>query len=505
MKKFASVLLVLVLVFALCTTAMADTDTPATPTAHSYTAYKIFAGTQGANSAQLAQVTWGGGVDSSFLTALQADTTVGSTFTGLTTAAQVANAMAGWSDGSADALAFARVAYAHKTGSGVAVVNGQTELDPGYYLIVDSTEFQTGETDTYRGLALLQLTGKGTFAIAPKTDIPTVVKKVKDIDDSTQTEMTGWQDSADYDIGDTIPFQITATISADTNIAAYKVYKLVFHDTGCAGLKIDDESFVVTIDDGDALTAVEHYTLAVSGDNFTLTIPDVKALGAKDGSKVTVYYEAELDTDAQIGAAGNPNTVYLQYSNDANWTGTGDNSPLGETPKDKVVVFTYQVTVNKVDKEGNALNGAGFTLYKWDASAEGDDKWVAVGEELTGTEMHEFVWNGVDDGQYKLVETTVPDGYNKMDDLVFVVSAEHDITSANPALTELYGGNLQTGEYQNVNRAESGNILANVVNYAGGLLPETGGIGTTIFYVAGAVLLIGATVLLITKKRMENN
>ena len=131
--------------------------------------------------------------------------------------------------------------------------------------------------------------------------------------------------------------------------------------------------------------------------------------------------------------------------------------------------------------------------------------------------MTTFTWSGLDDGQYKLTETKTPVGYNTIDPIYFVIEATHDETADAPTLKTLKAyltdadGNKQTemkdGESVNIDLGTvdqtAGSITTNVVNKAGSTLPETGGMGTTIFYVLGSVLLVGAAVLLITKKRMS--
>ena len=111
--------------------------------------------------------------------------------------------------------------------------------------------------------------------------------------------------------------------------------------------------------------------------------------------------------------------------------------------------------------------------------------------------MVTFVWEGLDDGDYKLVETTTPAGYNSISDILFTISAEHEKSSDNPQLTSLTGGDLFTGVVR------TGQLTADIVNQAGNTLPSTGGMGTTIFYVVGSILVIGAVVLLVSKKRMN--
>lgn len=164
-------------------------------------------------------------------------------------------------------------------------------------------------------------------------------------------------------------------------------------------------------------------------------------------------------------------------------------------PEDKNIVFTYKVTVNKVKENKQPLKGAEFELSK----KAKDGSWISKGK-LTGTgdDQNVFEWKGLDDGDYKIEETTTPSGYNTIDPIEFTITAEHEIDSADPKLTSLSGGDVFTGN------VTTGAVSATIVNKSGSTLPETGGIGTTVFYVIGGMLMAAAAVLLITKKRMNN-
>ena len=321
---------------------------------------------------------------------------------------------------------------------------------------------------------------------------PTLEKKVKDINDSTEVE-TDWQDSADYDIGDKIPYKLTATMG---DLSNYDHYYLNFHDT-MTHLTLLTESVEVKV--GEKTLEKDQYTVTWDADNKTMdvAIMDVKAHGATTGTKVTVTYKATLDKDAVLGSTGNPNTADLEYSNNPNNTGDGTTKPndTGKTPEDKNIVFTYKVTVNKVKENKQPLKGAEFELSK----KAKDGSWISKGK-LTGTgdDQNVFEWKGLDDGDYKIEETTTPSGYNTIDPIEFTITAEHEIDSADPKLTSLSGGDVFTGN------VTTGAVSATIVNKSGSTLPETGGIGTTVFYVIGGMLMAAAAVLLITKKRMNN-
>ena len=250
---------------------------------------------------------------------------------------------------------------------------------------------------------------------------------------------------------------------------------------------------------GEKTLAKDQYTVAWDAAKKTMdvAIMDVKAHGATTGTKVTVTYKATLDADAVLGSTGNPNTADLEYSNNPNNTGDGTTKPndTGKTPEDKNIVFTYKVTVNKVKENKQPLKGAEFELSK----KAKDGSWISKGK-LTGTgdNQNVFEWKGLDDGDYKIVETKTPSSYNTIDPIEFTITAEHEIDSADPKLTSLSGGDVFKGN------VTTGAVSANIVNKSGSTLPETGGIGTTVFYVIGGMLMAAAAVLLITKKRMNN-
>lgn len=369
-------------------------------------------------------------------------------------------------------------------------------VDQGYYLIAET---KTGdEGDTY-SLVMLDTAGNDSVTVTTKEDRPELEKKVKEKNDSTGAE-TDWQDAADYDIGDDVPFQLTGTV--DAKYDNYGSYYYAFHDTMSDGLTFNADSVTVTVDGTAVTTGYEVVTEDLDDScTFEVRFADLKSIKAvKAGSKVVVNYTAKLNENALIGEGGNTNESKLEYSNNPYGDGTG------VTPEDKVVVFTYNLIANKVDGNNAPLEGAGFTLYKLD-STTGD--YVAVGNEITGVTT--FYFKGVDAGQYKLVETTVPAGYNKADDLVFSVEATYDTTSDNPELKTLVvkdaSGKVVSEGTEAIFTAtlRTGAVSTDVQNLSGTELPATGGIGTKIFYTVGAIIMIVAAVLLITRKRTAKN
>ena len=176
--------------------------------------------------------------------------------------------------------------------------------------------------------------------------------------------------------------------------------------------------------------------------------------------------------------------------------------------------------VNKVNPQGDPLAGADFALYKFigeftalpdemteEEAAEAGyiyhpgancwGKFVEVDRKTT-TAGTTFTFKGIDDGYYKLEEVVVPEGYKKMEDVEFHVTAKHAITGITELKATVKGGSSQTISGD----AATGTLTAVVENHTGIELPSTGGMGTTLFYVLGSIMVMGAVVLLITKKRM---
>ncbi|MCC8356481.1 MAG: isopeptide-forming domain-containing fimbrial protein [Oscillospiraceae bacterium] len=513
MKRLASVLLALVMVFALSTAALAVTSYTITISndedGYVYTAYQIFEGDLSGTGTQadpyvLTNVDWGSGVDptdTDFQAALLA---AYGTYDAATIADEQLTTQA-------RAEAFADI-----VGKYLVAANGVDSTDagstytievsePGYYLIKNTAVPMTGTDITYTNY-IMQVVADVT--VSPKAAAPSSDKTVSDINDSDDTTYTTGQTSADHDIGDDVPFTLTATLP--TNYGAYETYQLNFHDVMDDGLTFNDD---VVVSVGGVVVDPSCYTVVYTGQpltdgcTFEVLIEDTHDLVDEYGdpihvagsSVVTVSYTAELNENAVIGNPGNENTSWITYSNNPTWDGDGT-EPTGDTPPETVVVFTYELIVNKVDESGDPLTGAGFTLYKFDEDV-GD--YVAVGAELTGTSMTTFTWTGLDDGEYMLVETTTPASYNTMDNLYFTVTAVHNETTGITSLTitdaqgELFQGNLTF-----IADADTGEIETDIENGAGSALPGTGGVGTTIFYIVGGLMVFGAAVLLITRKRM---
>ena len=543
MKKFLAMLLAIMMVLAMVGSASAATVINNTD--HPYKAYQIFSGTQAEGSTILGDIEWGDGVNSTaVVTALQADTTVVGTdpdqktvaalFVDVTDASAVAAILASDIAGLAKQFTIA-VAGAIDTTKAIdiAATANSVTVDSGYYLIVDAVE--NPDDNNYVNLNLLQVTD--TITIAKKSDMPSVEKKVMEetytSSDEDKTKYGDkYNDVANYDYGDDVPFALYSKVP---EMKYFDDYKFIFHDTMSANLSLNADSFKVMVDTVElANTAYTVKTTGLEDDGCTFEIEIVLKEDGEteytEGEAIRVDYTAKLTKNAVTGSqGGEPNTVQLEYTNNPN-----DTSETGKTPTDTVIVFTYQIDVNKTKTDGTTkLADAKFVVYKVENSekkyakvVDGVTTWVAIDDTVEG-----FDWTtcencdiytsttedlisikGIDAGTYYLKEIAAPAGYNKLsEDLTLIVSAnlgvgQNWVGSAN-------GQNVNTDDkaaaFNTVTltvagengSSESGKLQVNVKNAQGGELPTTGGMGTTILYVIGGMMVLVAVVLLVTKRR----
>lgn len=510
MKKLAAVLVSVLMSFAMMTTVFAEDAATTytltlngTTTDHIYEAYQVFTGDL--KDSTLSNVKWGSGVDSAktadLLNALKTDETLKATFANVKDAATVAEALSNAKDNDAVAQEFATVVsqYLSTTKTSKDSAADKTEisgLSAGYYLVKDKdNSVDSSKKDAYTRF-ILKVVANTSAAV--KSNVPTVEKKVKDTNDSTG-KTTDWQDSADYDIGDSVPYQITGTMPS--NIGDYKTYSYTFTDTMSKGLTYTAGTAKVTIGTTDVTSSSSFKETVTANKDGTTTVTwactDLKAISGVTidaNTKVVVTYNATLNENAVLGSAGNPNEVYLTFSNNPN---KGGESNTGKTPTDKNIVFTYKTVVNKVDQDKKALAGAAFKLEK--KQSDGTYKEI---KSITTNDGTTFEFTGLDDGDYKLTETTTPAGYNTINPIEFTISATHDETSDDPKLLTL-SGKATSGEATFTADTNAGSLTTNVVNKKGATLPSTGGVGTTMFYVAGGLMVVVAGVLLAAKKKAE--
>lgn len=562
------------------------TDTTASGTSNTLKAYQIFQaqmiskGTGAASEAEqydFVVIGWGDGIDVDKLkTALKNDTSMVEVFGGENVidaidgeaeagAQELANKLSGFASDSTEAKTFAKIAARCVKGTGTESTKKGTAEDEtiqfsvniGYYIIVDTAPAAKDNYTAYT-LGLLKVVDNSTnLTVTPKREYPTFDKKIGDRKDSNDTPNSyTYDEAADHDINDNVPFQLIA--SMPDNIGEYTAYSLTFYDDLQADVfKLNVDSIKVyyvqgaTADTGEtdikedvtsAFTITTDCSTVSEDDKFDDShtdkrldfivqcgnIKDISALQDVQGVDYTgqfvVEYTAQLTEDAKLGATGNWNGAYLEYSNNPNWDGNGT-SDTGKSPVDYVVAFTYQAVVNKIDGvTQNPLAGAEFKLYKRVKTADPTEPSILkdtgitpkynTGDADTATS---FEFRGLDDGKYVLKETNVPDGYTGAADIEFTISTSKTqtdggeelskFTSDNDAVTAGYVFELATNgsEYQYVRSTTLGAVSVTVENKKGQTLPSTGGIGTTIFYVVGSLMVGVAGVYLIAKKRMNNN
>ncbi len=483
-KKILAIVLAMAMTLAMATMVSADDTYSITinnsNTGHTYTAYQIFTGDY--SDGLLSNVVWGSGVDSSaLLTAIADDTALSSlNITANSTAAELAAALSGQSDNSAIAEELAKVVAANVS-SGTASsyadsVYTISGLASGYYLVVDSVSDSSSLTGDAVSRYMLYVLGANA-SISTKAVVPTISKAVGDNSETYNTAAEG--DS----------YKFTLTITTPSDLDDYETYKLVATDT-MTNMTLDtSQDVTIKVGNNDSSTVSE----GTSGDVYysyssgvlTVTITDAKTLnGYTAGNNIVITYYATLSSSATQGNGGNANSVYLNYYDDPE--SSADPTPTGTTTTSTTNTYTTQVTVKKVDGSGTALSGAGFTLY--------DSENQPVGSEVTVTQSGEdyvAVFSGLDDGTYTLKETTTPAGYNTASDITFTLT-----------YTEGTGWTVDTASGLETDTTE-GTFKVTVMNVKGSALPSTGGMGTTVLYVIGIVLVLGAGVILVSRRRMS--
>ena len=519
---------------------------------HTYEAYQIFSGDLSEKEGKnvLSSIKWGSGVDGAdILNALQNDATFRMEYTGITDADKVADILSKYDTAKAQKFAdivgkhLSAIPKDHKESQQSDNPDGGYQykiegLPAGYYFVKDkdtTVDSKSAYTDF-----IMNIVGD-TTAVA-KSDVPTVAKKVKEEsytgDDGYDV---GYNDVADYNIGDNVPFELIGTLPNADNFAAYTKYQYTFTDTLSDGLTYNDDA-QVTIDGKDVTS---RFTISNLSNQITISIADIKSIKDENNkvimvtaaSKVIVKYTARLNANATIGQDGNLNDVKLTYSNNPNGDG------IGTTPRDYVVVFTYEVdTTKRAEKEdGLPLKDAQFILYrinaktnKTEAVTVTDGKvtgWTDVNLEtdptkttdavnanllsknkaniLTSADNGLFVVSGLDEGTYYLREIKAPTGYNILKAPVTLqITANKQkrqnwtYTKAEDTKTALTSIDVNGVK---IDTDKSGVIDTTVVNNSGATLPSTGGIGTTIFYLIGGIMILGAFVTFIVKRKMTAN
>ena len=489
--------------------------TPSDSNEHTYEAYRIFKGDVVDNNGtlELWHLDWDEDFDSAgFLTALTAstNTSFGTTnpFASATTAADVAEVLKGITSKSDAANEFAKLAgnYIPDTPAGSAdtATNGKYEISVsggGYYLVKDQDGTQDENAYT---LNLLKVAGN--VSMTAKSDLPDIDKVIG------EDAATGVKANT-ASIGDDVPYVLTSEVP---DMTGYTKYYFVIEDTMSDGLTFNDD---VTVSIGGEDLDESDFSVIVDGQSFKIVLKDFIQYKANAGDDIVITYTAELNDDADLTNAGNTNTVDLIYSNNPNitpdnstdgtnydGTTTGDstkprdpdqpssndktNGVYNETPEKTVKTYTTSLKAIKIDGDTKeALTGAKFKLTSTDGYDSGE---VEVGNDGTVT------FEGIGAGTYTLTETVAPEGgYNPVAPITIEIAGD---------VSDLTKGCVWSTTNEDVSYDGTANLFSiTVENNKGTTLPETGGIGTKIFYILGGLMTAGAVILLITKKRAADN
>ena len=492
------------------------------------------------------------------------DDTNNKPFAGKTEPGDIA-AVLGAATDNAVATTFADVVSNYVTGNGHSTTNWTAAADgtSAYYEITDLTggyyfvkSANTASTDVANTRYMLEVVGNAT--VEAKNGVPTVDKKVQNENNTNEN----FADTTTAQIGQTVNFKLTGTLPS--NYDYYKSYEYIFHDTLSKGLTLDENSIAVkaykdgNINNTETTNCVTltkgssdgNYSVLTGTDvsensdtsktncTFEVKFTDLKKIEGLDSkSIIVVTYSATINGSATVGGAGNKNSVKLEYSNDPNNTGTGT------TKSDEVSVFTFKLDITKVKKDdkNTKLAGAKFVLstsgelnigvadsdenldstvknslikvtgdkpnYVINDGTKADTTTQYIMETGTGdTDLGKLNITGLNKGVYYLYETKAPDGYNRITEPIKIEITEATTTEKDAAgkfSVKTLQYKINDGDEQNGTTTD-GVIKADVENTSGSTLPSTGGMGTKLFYAVGGILMAGAAIVLVVRKRRSD-
>lgn len=537
-KRIFSVFLTCVLAFTMAfamglTASAADytitINKPAGDIDRTYEAYQIFQGNL--DGSTLSDIEWGTGIDgAAFLTELKKN----ASFTSCTDAKTVAEKLAAFTNDSDEAVAFAKLAGKFLTTATATSSAGKITVPAGYYLLKDVT------TVAHDALSLNILEVVKDVTVNPKADHPTVDKKIG-------TDISTGVAANEATIGDKVPFVIASKVP---QMQGYTKYFFVLNDSMTAGLTYNRD---VAIKIGTTTLAPTAYDVTYddTANTMKIVIKNFIQYKSEAGKDIVVTYSATLNENADLTQAGNKNTVKLTYSNNPNVESKGENEPdstdpVGETPEHVTVTYSTKLQLTKVNgaDHNEKLEGVEFQItgtsiktavskgeyFKQDAAGtyyqlkdgtftetdptpETESKYVStsvkyakVTDTTEQTNMQKVTASGTTDknglitfeglgaGTYFITELKTKSGYNLLTAPITVV------ITATPGTTSCTWTATMNGAPATF---EENMVKLTVENNKGSVLPITGGIGTTIFYVIGGLLVCGAAVMAITKKKLS--
>lgn len=412
--------------------------------------------------------------------------------------------------------AFGKIAAAMRTaGAAATTVTPGTKatLDEGYWLFVTDTDTTSDLIDKVGTAPIYAVVGGSAVTVDQKSSLPTVNKYIKN--DATGS---GWTKAADSQIGQNIDYKLTGTVA--TALASYDTYYYSFSDVLDSGLTADAGSVKVMVQNpatggtaqSETQVRANDYTAALDSatNTLTVTVNDLKSVKDADGNAITVtpnsvvnvYYTAQLNEHAKVAGRSNDNTVTLTYSNNPGTESHGDTTPA--TVRD----YTYQLMLMKVDSSDNSkgLQNAKFTIQATGADEGAGIKYVqsdgTLGDaayEFTSAADGSIAVSGLDAGEYTVVETQAPDGYNTVPSFTFQIYPVYKETT----------GDIDTIRVQTSNANVSTiNVYDGVVDLvvkdkAGMTLPLTGENGIALLWIVGGVMVAAGAVYLVRSRKKD--
>lgn len=406
----------------------------------------------------------------------------------------------------------------------------------GYYLFVSDSLTNPAKPNTGTS-PIFALVGGDPVTVTEKTSIPTVEKKILDDTarlDAANAEEGNWKDSGDAWIGQEIDYRLTGRVA--DNIASYNTYYYEFQDTLSKGLKVVKNSdgspnglHVYIVDNGSKKEVIpdadKGYTATVApGETELLNVSfkNLKTVQTTKGepievgaaSKVVVTYKAQLTSDVEYKADGTTNEVKLVYSNNPM---TDDK---GTSESDKVTDYVFGLDVTKTDADPNNAKAELVARFKVKMTKEGNTdipgggKWLTQEGGLASSENDAGVFTtetnnevfipGLVEGEYQIIESEAPAGYNTIDPITITVKPKYDTTGKLTDLVVDSGSDMAIVEHKA--KLTSTKIPLTIKNKKGSNLPLTGLNGVTFTWIAGgAVLCIGVAHLIRSRKQAEES